>query len=38
MARSSRVYVIGPEGAIVTQFSSAIDPDSIVKTLRILMK
>ena len=38
ITHSSRIYVIGPEGGIVTQFSSADDPDRIVKTLSTLMK
>jgi hypothetical protein len=32
------VYVIGPEGGLVTQFANANDPDTIATTLATLMK
>jgi protein SCO1/2 len=38
MAHSSLIYVIGPEGGIVTQFSNADDRDRMAKTLSVLMR
>jgi protein SCO1/2 len=38
MAHSALVYVIGPEGGIVTQFSNAHDPDDMARTLAALIK
>jgi protein SCO1/2 len=38
MAHSAMVYVIGPEGGLVTQFANANDPDTIATTLATLMK
>jgi protein SCO1/2 len=38
IAHSTLIYVIGPEGGIVTQFSNATDPDGMAKTLATLMK
>ena len=38
MAHSALVYVIGPEGGLVTRFSDVNDPESIATTLAALMK
>jgi protein SCO1 len=37
IAHSALVYVIGPEGGIVTQFSNANDPDDMARTLAALI-
>jgi protein SCO1/2 len=38
IAHSALVYVIGPEGGIVTQFSDAHDPDNMAGTLNSIIK
>ncbi len=38
IAHSALVYVIGPEGGIVTQFSPVNDPAGVARTLTALMK
>lgn len=38
IAHSALVYVIGPEGGIVTQFSNANDPDDMARTLSALIR
>jgi cytochrome oxidase Cu insertion factor (SCO1/SenC/PrrC family) len=38
MAHSGVIYVIGPEGGIVTQFSNANDPAQLARTLAALVK
>jgi protein SCO1/2 len=38
VAHGSLIYVIGPEGGLVTQFSNVDDPDRMAKTLDALMK
>jgi cytochrome oxidase Cu insertion factor (SCO1/SenC/PrrC family) len=37
-AHSALVYVIGPEGGIVIQFSNANDPEKMTKTLATLIR
>jgi len=37
MAHSALVYVIGPEGGMVTQFANANDPDTMASTLASLI-
>jgi cytochrome oxidase Cu insertion factor (SCO1/SenC/PrrC family) len=38
IAHSALIYLIGPEGGIVTQFSNANDPDDMARTLTSLIK
>jgi protein SCO1/2 len=38
IAHSALIYVIGPEGGIVTQFSNANDADDMARTLTALIK
>jgi protein SCO1/2 len=38
IANSALIYVIGPEGGIVTRFSNANDPDNMAKALTSLIK
>jgi protein SCO1/2 len=38
IAHSAVVYVVGPEGGLVTQFSNANDADAMARTLAVLLK
>jgi protein SCO1/2 len=38
MAHSALLYLIGPEGGIVTQFSNGNDPEEMTKTLAALIR